>query len=136
MTMNLTDEQRFVVLLSIFELGGAATKADTLDNIQAKGYYRLDDRDLGWKHNRNEQVWRNELAFSRKRLEVAGLIDGSIFDNWQLTEKGRNCLDQLAWSVTSSSDLHKLTSAARAAAQQFSCAKNLQQQLRMPYDEV
>lgn len=114
--MTATEEEKFVVLLAIWERGGAPTKAETLDHIASAGYYHLTDQDLQWKDNRNEQHWRNHLAFTRKRLEQEGRVDGSEWDCWRITDKGLSYLKELATAVVNTYTFSKLTGPAQERA--------------------
>src|SRR5262245_44392827 len=117
--MTKTDEQRFVVLLSIYDLWGEANKDRVLNNIEHRGYYRLDDRDKEWMESRNELRWRNSLAFARKRLEQEKCISGWQRDNWEMTEKGVATLRRLADDVNSDFGFQKLSSAALSRAKEI-----------------
>jgi len=102
MTITLTKEKHFLVLLSIFDLSGAANKKQVLDNIQAKKYYQFSEQDLEVKINRPEIHWRNDLAFIRKHLVLGGYIDDDIHNRWSITKKGVEYLNLLCEMVISS----------------------------------
>ena len=86
--MTKEKERRFIVLLSIFEIGGEGTKKKVLDNISIKKYANFSKRDLQIKINRNELIWRNEFAYVRNHLVEEGYIDDSIKYCWKITEEG------------------------------------------------
>lgn len=86
--INLTSEKRFVVLASIVDLGGAATKSHTLDNIETMQYLLLDQLDLQEREKRKELVWRNDLAYVRRNLVDLGYVDGDELDNWAINHSG------------------------------------------------
>jgi hypothetical protein len=115
--MTLEEEKRFALLASVLDLGGHGRKDQVLDNIESKGYLRFDDHDLQDMPNRNELFWRNDLAYIRKHLVVNRHFDGSRFNNWEITEKGRNYFMSLGGAARASG-LHvrprrSLTAAAR-----------------------
>jgi hypothetical protein len=114
--VNLTDEQKFVVLLTIVELGGAPTKAKVLDHVEFEKYYHLDSRDVEWLDTRLEQRWRNDLSYTRERLKEEGSIDGSIRDCWRITNGGKAHLLQLAELVGETDLFQKLTAIAEQKA--------------------
>jgi hypothetical protein len=91
-----------VLLASIVDLGGAGTKDAVLNNIAIRRYLYLLPEQLELKQNRNEQVWRNDLAFIRKHLVLSGDLDGSRHNWWKVTEKGREHFQQLSEKVMAS----------------------------------
>ena len=94
--MTIEEQRRAILLLSAVELSGGGTKARVLDNISAKAYLVLGPRDLAYKHNRHEHVWRNELAYVRKHLVQDGYFDDARRDWWAVTDAGRRYLGDLA----------------------------------------
>jgi hypothetical protein len=114
--MTKTEEQKFVVLLTIWELGGSAPKWKVLDRIESQKYYQFDHRDLQWMENRNELTWRNDLSFARKRLESEDYIDGSVRDNWEITEEGIVYFKNLCKQVAVCSSFEKLSPSAKESA--------------------
>lgn len=106
--MNTTNEKNLIILLSLHDLSGAGTKAQVLNNISHRGYYNLSQHDLTQKANRAELVWRNDLAFVRKRLLTQGYIDDPARNLWTLTTNGYEHLLQLCRLASQSSTFHKL----------------------------
>ncbi len=121
MAITLTNEKRFIVLLSIFELGGVGTKREVLDNIQNQGYFHFSEEDLAMKTNRHEIHWRNDLAFVRKYLVDNKFINGEIDDQWKITTNGESYLIELSSIIINSNqtEFHKLTSHALQKAQEL-----------------
>ena len=109
--MTLEDEKKLVLLTSIIEVGGSGTKKRVLDNIERKKYYELTAEDERTMENRNEEAWRNDLAFIRMRLVNQGAIDKSMRDNWQITDTGRFLFASLAKQATTKRHFHKITAA-------------------------
>jgi hypothetical protein len=114
--MTLEEEKRFVLLASVLDLGGHAQKHDVLDNVAAKGYMKLNADDLAEMQNRAELRWRNDLAFIRKHLVTGRYLDGSRFDNWEITRKGREYFESLCATVLSQRFFQKLSAAAVSRA--------------------
>ena len=115
--MTIEEERRFLLLLSSYALGNHVTKAQVLDKIDDSGWIVLSDDDLKMKHNRKELVWRNNLAFVRKHLALAGLYQSELRDDWTITEKGVNALVSLfqqAQVTPCSIITHKAISDAKA----------------------
>src|SRR5258708_36582245 len=94
--MTVEEQRRAILLLSAIELSGGGTKARVLDNIATKAYLVLGPRDLAYKHNRHERVWRNELAYVRKHLVQEGYFADIRRDWWAVTDAGRRYLGDLA----------------------------------------
>jgi hypothetical protein len=64
-----------------------------------KEYLHFSQEDLKLKHNRNEIHWRNDLDFCRKKLVEDNYIDGSIKNNWRITEEGKQYLIKLCIEI-------------------------------------
>ena len=116
--MTTEEEQRFVLLASILDLGGRARKHEVLDNIEVKGYLKFDSRDLEMMSNRSERHWRNSIAFVRKHLVMNRCLDGARFNNWEITAKGQSYFQSLCATVLAERFFHKLTPAAVRRASQ------------------
>jgi len=95
MPISLSAEKSFVILLSIVDLDGVATKKDVLDNIVKKQYISFSSDDLKMKDNRKELYWRNDLAFKRKGLVIRGYVDDSMYNQWRITDNGLEYLEKL-----------------------------------------
>lgn len=107
-SLTLEDEKQLVVLLAITELGGAAPKGRVLDLIEAKGWLHLDDEDQEVMQSRNEQRWRNDLAFTRHHLVLADCVSGTMRNRWMITPSGSKLLHRLV-RLASTARLRKLT---------------------------
>jgi len=116
--MSIEEEKRFVLLASLLDLGGHGRKHEVLDNIEAKGYLKLNDHDLEDMPSRNELYWRNDVAYVRKHLVANRCLDGARFNNWEITPKGQSYFRQLSATVVAERFLHKLTLAAVRRASQ------------------
>ena len=121
MSITVTKEKHFLVLLSIFDLSGGANKKQVLDNIQSQNYYIFSEQDLAMKTNRPELHWRNDLAFVRKHLVAGGYINDSIHNLWSITETGIEYLNSLCEEVVKqNSRFQKITSNAVERASEIS----------------
>jgi hypothetical protein len=116
--MNTEEEKRFVLLASVLDLGGRGQKHEVLDNIEAKGYLKLNDHDLKSMPTRNELYWRNDVAYVRKHLVANRYLDGARFNNWEITSKGQSYFHQLSAIVVAQRHFTKLTAAAVGRAAQ------------------
>lgn len=114
MTTNISMEQNLVLLLSIYDLGGAGTKKSVLDNIEDNQYLTLSAEETQYKNNRPELVWRNRLAFVRKHLVQKGYINDDTVNSWKITKQGMEYLQQLCSEIVQVdiSELKKLNSNA------------------------
>jgi len=110
--MTLELEKRIVLLLSILDIGGCGTKKQVLDNIEKRSFYNLTRADQLTMKNRNEEVWRNDLAFIRHHLALEGFIDGSRHNSWKISTRGRTYFSALVSHLSSKSHFLKLTKAA------------------------
>lgn len=110
--MTVEEEQRFALLASVLDLGGRGRKQEVLDNIEAKGYLKFDERDLRTMANRDELYWRNNIAFVRKHLVGSHHLDGGRFNNWEITASGQSYFQSLSSTVIAERFFRKLTPAA------------------------
>ena len=110
--MSLENEKRLLLLLSSYYLRTNVTKNNVLDYIEDNHWMTFDQHDLETKHNRNELVWRNDLAFVRKHLAQDDLFISGIRNNWSITEKGIIELKSLANEALNEPNLRKITSNA------------------------
>lgn len=135
---TLTVEKRFVVLASIVDLGGTATKKAVLDNIDKNQYMSFSTDDLRMKTNRKELHWRNDLAYVRKGLADAGYIDDSTYDQWKITDSGLRYLETLSDILLDAEEdgYQKLTSSAiQRAAQAASTNTTEYKSRKQEFDE-
>ena len=107
--MTIENEKRFLLLLSSALCGTGASKADVLDYIESHHWMVLTDKDKMIKHNRNELVWRNDLAFVRKHLAQEQLFVDGIRNDWSITDKGKVYLSILYRDVLHASNLLKIS---------------------------
>jgi len=110
---NSEEEKRLLVLLVILELGGRSTKGAVLDRIYSEGYIDLAPKDLEIMASRDEEVWRNNIAYVRHHLVQEGYMDGSQKDNWEITPKGKQYfLNQVEDIITSANIIRTQAQAA------------------------
>ena len=86
---TLEEEKRFIILTAALLCGGKGTKSKILDKIEEEDLIKLTDKDRKLKHNRDEVIWRNDLAFVRKHLVILGYLDGNVRNRWMITDAGR-----------------------------------------------
>ena len=98
--MTLEKEKRFLLLLASYKIGKGASKSDVLDEISDNCWITLCANELEMKTNRNELVWRNDLAFVRKHLVQNGSIVSGIRNDWSITDSGIKELCELFSEVT------------------------------------
>ncbi len=117
--MTLENEKRFLLLLSSYHIGKSPTKKEVLDLLINKEWMEFSKDDLEIKKNRNELVWRNDLAFIRKHLVQEGCFDGTIKNNWAVTQKGINYLYILSGKVCSEKYFRKISAFALEEAKKL-----------------
>jgi hypothetical protein len=93
----MTDEKqkRIILLTALLDLGGEATKAETLDHIARHKFMKINAVDDQIMDNRDELKWRNNIAFIRKHLVETGYLDGSVRGMWKTTSKSKAYLASL-----------------------------------------
>ena len=120
--LSAEKEKRFLLLLASLFVGKDATKKEVLDFIYTKGYIKLTPQDMKNKNNRNEQVWRNDLAYVRKHLEMEGFFVSGVRNSWAITASGEQYLFDLYEQVRRTSAFSKITDKALENAKElFSC---------------
>lgn len=107
--MTSEKEKRFLLLLSSTLCGVGASKSDVLDYISSNEWLILSDKDKMIKHNRNELVWRNDLAFIRKHLAQEGLFVDGIRNDWSITDSGKFYLNELMQEVLNTATFSKIS---------------------------
>lgn len=119
--ITLEEEKRYLVLLSVLLLGGAATKKDALDTLASYRLIQLDEDDLVIKQNIKEAAWRSDLGFIRKHLERRGYLDGSIRGLWRITTHGLIYFFDLCQIMNTNFNLsyHKVSPDAKAIAAEY-----------------
>jgi hypothetical protein len=113
-SFSLEEEKQLVLLASVLELGGAPSKSRVLDHILDSEYLVLSDKDLSILDTRDEETWRNDMAFVRKHLVDSGMIDSGVHDRWRITPQGKEYLQVLVHKA----DRRQLTKATSAALEQ------------------
>lgn len=116
--MTEEEEKRFALLASVLDIGGRGKKHEVLENIEAKGYLKLDAHDLEEMPNRNELFWRNDIAYVRHHLVRQRYLDGARHNNWEITANGRSYFQRLTATVLAERFFRKLTPAAVKRAAQ------------------
>ncbi|HEY0429264.1 MAG TPA: HNH endonuclease [Pyrinomonadaceae bacterium] len=126
--MKLETEKRYLVLLSITELGGSATKKAVLDNILDKDYFDFTDNDLKKLDSRAELTWRNDLAYIRDHLKSDGYIDGNEKNKWKITAEGTAYLKKISEEVIASNNQQLKKISPEAVMAGFDLIDNQQNQ--------
>lgn len=125
-TLGITKEKQYIILMSIFDIGGNGTKKDVLDNISNNKYIVFKPDDLKLKSNRNELKWRNDLAFTRKNLVSLEYIDDSLKNDWKITLEGLDYLYELTKHISQFGFIsNKLTNTAIDRATKYCEEKRL-----------
>ena len=93
--MTSEQERRLLLLSSIEELGGLASKEKVLDLIESRGWIKLSEYDLQSRRSRNELNWRSDLSFVRDHLRRDGHL-GDAWNRWEITESGRTHMRSLS----------------------------------------
>lgn len=114
--MTLEEEKRLLLLMASYRLKGNVSKGRVLDYIESQNWINFVPHDLESKHNRNELVWRNDLAFIRKHLALEGLYASGTRNDWSITAKGVNALKLLCQQVASEGNLKKISVSAKQSA--------------------
>lgn len=117
--MTTENEKRFLLLLSSFMQENIATKSVVLDYIEEQNWIILSEEDLQIRKNRNELIWRNDLAYVRKHLAMEDMFVSSEHNNWSITDKGIKALVTLFQEVLSCNSFSKISPAAISAAKEF-----------------
>lgn len=109
--MNKTKQSRYVLLYSICELGGSATKQQVLNDIEAKDYWIFDKKELEIMDIRKEMRWRNEFAFVRRNLVDGNYLDKRNDNTWKITDLGKLYLNELSSMIANAdkSDIKKIS---------------------------
>lgn len=95
--MNITEQRRVVLLYSLIELGGKASKQTVLEHIQDNSYWRMNDSNDTVRNNRpSEKIWRNDFAYSRKHLVMLGYILNENRNEWEISESGKEYFEFLS----------------------------------------
>lgn len=122
-----------MLLLSIDDLWGGATKKQVLDNIDEQGYLAFNDHDLSIKTNmtnKNELVWRNDMAYIRLKLVTDGYLSYNRDNNWEITSKGDIYLQKLCRLSIGQTNFQKLTQKAINRANSLVQKLNIEQELK------
>ncbi|MGQ0652373.1 MAG: winged helix-turn-helix domain-containing protein [Betaproteobacteria bacterium] len=83
-----------ILLASLEELGGLATKEEVISFIRRRNFLDLSARSLEYTKTSREPRWENELSWARKdALEHGYLRRGSSHGSWELSDKGKQRLD-------------------------------------------
>jgi len=99
--MNIATQTKLVLLHSLFELGGSATKQEVLSHIQNKNYWKYNDKNDILLTTRNEMRWRNNFSYERDHLKREGYIDSSAKGIWATIDSAKNYFETLEMEVTS-----------------------------------
>ena len=94
--MNIEQQNRFLILFALINLNNSASKEQVLDFLIENELILLDEDDLKILSSRNEEKWRNELAFVRSHLVDAGYISNNNRGIWALTQNGSQYYEELS----------------------------------------
>lgn len=97
--MNLTKEYRFVLLYSLFELGGRSSKNGVLEHIRTNNYWKFEEDELKPMRTRNEIKWHNSFAFIRRNLVDDGYLYKRNDNVWQINETGLDYMKKIALEI-------------------------------------
>lgn len=106
--MNIEQQNRFLILFALVNLNNSATKAQTLDFLIENDLILLDEYDLKILNSRNEEKWRNELAYVRSHLVNDRYISNNSKGIWEITEDGLRYYKELSNVVFQSSSLPRI----------------------------
>lgn len=110
--------------MSSYCIKNNVSKKRVLDFIEEENWINLSNDDLQIKNNRNEKVWRNDLAFIRKHLAIEGYFISNIKNDWSITSSGEKELKKLCQMVLDETNLKKVTSEGRKQAERFLHSEN------------
>lgn len=114
--MTIESEKRFLLLLSSFLQKNTATKKSVLDYIEEHDWIVLSEEDLKIRRTRNELIWKNDLAYTRKHLAMEGFFVATERNNWSITDNGKEYLLSLFQEVLSCNNFSKIKESAILAA--------------------
>ena len=114
--MTVENEKRFLLLFSSFLQKNLATKSAVLDFIEEQDWIVLSEEDLKNRKNRNELIWRNDLAYVRKHLAMEGLFVSNERNNWSITDAGKEYLLSLFQEILNCNSFSKIKEKAILSA--------------------
>ncbi|MNK34413.1 hypothetical protein D3C87_529190 [compost metagenome] len=106
--MNIEQQNRFLILFALVNLDNSASKAQVLDFLIENDLISLDEDDLRILNSRNEEKWRNELAYVRSHLVNDGHLSNNSKGIWDMTEDGVQYYKKLSNIVAQSSSLSRI----------------------------
>jgi len=114
--MTTENEKRFLLLLSSLLQKNIASKKSVLDYIEDHDWIILTAEDLKIRRNRNELIWKNDLAYVRKHLAIEGFYVSTERNNWSITDNGKEYLLSLFEEVLNCNSFSKIKETAILAA--------------------
>ena len=84
--MTKEQENRFLILFALRNLDNSASKNEVLNFLFENNLIKLNDYDFEILESRNEERWRNELAFVRSHLVNSGHLQNNKRNQWELTD--------------------------------------------------
>ena len=108
MTLLTYERRYFIVLVTIFDLGGSTNIPEFYRHILEKEYMILDTWDEAPNENRGGQLkWQIDLAYHKDQLGGKGYIEEydkskGNWGTWKMTEKGEQYLRELCGVILES----------------------------------
>lgn len=93
--MNKEQQNRFLLLFAIKQLNNNSSKNEVLNYLLENDLIQLNENDFQILGTRNEEKWRNELAFVRSHLVKEGFLSNSNRDRWEITQLGDTYFEKL-----------------------------------------
>ncbi|WP_018622350.1 winged helix-turn-helix domain-containing protein [Spirosoma luteum] len=102
--MTKEQQNRFLILFALNNLGSNFTKNEVLTYLLESGIIKLFEKDFEILPSRNEEKWRNELAFVRSHLVKEGYLLNSSKNKWEITNEGKEYFEFLTEILASDSN--------------------------------
>ncbi|WP_337968665.1 winged helix-turn-helix domain-containing protein [uncultured Flavobacterium sp.] len=86
--MTKEQQNRFLILFALEKLNYSSTKNEVLNYLLENDIIQLNESDFEILATRNEEKWRNELAFVRSHLVKDGYLSNLSRNKWEITPQG------------------------------------------------
>ncbi|MCD8403891.1 HNH endonuclease [Tenacibaculum finnmarkense] len=93
--MTKEQENRFLILFALRNLENSSPKNEVLNFLLENDLIKLTDYDFEILDSRNEERWRNELAFVRSHLVKSGHLQNNKRNQWELTKLSESYYSEL-----------------------------------------
>ncbi len=107
--MTKEKQNRILILYSILMQNDKATKNNVLDYLKQNNLIKLSKEDLSLLKTRNEEKWRNELAFTRSHLVREGFLNNKERNFWQILPIGKIYFEELKNEISPLETYQRLT---------------------------